>query len=87
MDNLTNHRNVCTYDDLCGHGKYKAPIKICSNCKSFSMNGFSAPGGKCEMNDNPRYSDTFAGDVCDLFEPDDRLLKQQQRIRDLILKK
>lgn len=87
MDELPNHRNVCTYDDLCGCGIDLIPAKICHNCKSFCMNGFSLPSGKCEKKDNPKYSDTFAGDVCDLFEPTDRLLKEQQRIRDMILKK
>lgn len=87
MDKLPNHRNICTYDDLCGHGKDTIPAKICTNCKYFNMNGFSAPDGKCEKKSNPHYSDTFAGDVCDLFEPNNSALKEQQRIREMILKK
>lgn len=87
MNKLPNHKNICTYNDLCGYGKNPIPIKICSNCKYFNMNGFSVPDGKCEKKDNPKYSDTFAGNVCDLFELDSRLLKEQQRIRDIILKK
>lgn len=87
MDKLPNHKNVCTYDDLCGYGKNPIPSRICDNCKSFSMHHFSAPGGKCLKKDIPEWADTFAGDVCDLFEADDRLLKEQQRIRDMILEK
>ena len=78
---MANHRNVYTYADLCHIATNTG--KICSNCAKFNMNGWTAPSGKCGSLDK----DVFAGDTCDLYEPNKRARETSERIRQEILRK
>ena len=78
-----NHRPKRTYNDLCYN--YNQFDEVCQHCKYFNMNGFSAPSGRCECLPNPHWSDTFAGDVCDCFVPNAKLVANKEEIRHRIL--